>query len=205
VKRDARRRRKIADVSTAAAASPRTTTDDRPGRWWWVPLVAGVLGVIVGIVALAYPGPTLLAVGIIFGAYLAAWGTMLIVHAAADGGAPVFVRVLSVIVGALGLLAGLILLVRPGESVLTAALVLGFWWVVSGSMQLARGVTEPEGRVWNILIGLLGVVAGIIILAQPGIGVITLVYIVGIGLIFQGILEIAAAMSIRNLRKEGLA
>jgi len=170
-----------------------------------VPLVAGVLGVIVGIVALAYPGPTLLAVGIIFGAYLAAWGTMLIVHGATDGDAPVFVRVLGAIVGALGLLAGLILLVRPGESVVTAALVLGFWWVVSGSMQLARGLTEPEGRVWNILIGILGVVAGIIILAQPGIGVITLVYVVGIGLIFQGILEIAAAMAIRNLRKEGLA
>lgn len=170
-----------------------------------MPLVAGVLSVIVGIVALAYPGPTLLAVGIIFGAYLAAWGTMLIVHAVSGDDMGAFARIFGVIVGLLGVFAGLVLLVRPGESVLTAAWALGFWWTLSGVMQLARGIAESEGRVWNILLGFLGLAAGIIILAQPGIGVITLVYIVGIGLIFQGMLEIAAAMTIRRLRKEAFA
>jgi uncharacterized membrane protein HdeD (DUF308 family) len=154
---------------------------------------------------LAYPGPTLLAVGIIFGAYLAAWGTMLVVDSVATAGEPTFARILGVIVGLIGVLTGLVLLVRPGESVVTAALVLGFWWTLSGVMQLARGIAMSDGRVWNLVMGVIGLIAGIIILAQPGIGLVTLVWIVGLGLIFQGMVEIAAGFGIRRLHKEGLA
>jgi uncharacterized membrane protein HdeD (DUF308 family) len=192
-------------VSTAATAGPGVIREEEPGRLWWIPLVAGVLSLVVGLAALAYPGPTLLVVGILFGAYLAAWGTMLVVDSVRREGAPTFARVLGVIVGLLGLLAGLILLVRPGESVVTAALVLGFWWVLSGVMQLARGISTSEGRTWNVLLGLLGLVAGIVILAQPDIGLITLVWIVGFGLIFQGLIEIVAGLGIRRLHKAGLA
>ena len=138
-------------------------------------------------------------------AYLAAWGTMLVVDSVRGEGAATFARILGVIVGLLGLLAGLILLVRPGESVVTAALVLGFWWVLTGVMQLARGISMSEGRTWNVLLGVLGLVAGIVILAQPDIGLVTLVWIVGFGLILQGMIEIAAGWGIRRLHKEGLA
>ena len=196
---------RMAFVSTAAAAGPGVARDDAPGRFWWVPLIAGMLSVLVGVVALAYPGPTLLVVGILFGAYLGAWGTMLIVDSVSGEGSPTFARVLGVILGLLGVLAGLLLLVRPGESVVTAALVLGFWFVLSGVMQLARGISTSEGRTWNVLLGILGLVAGTLILAQPSIGLVTLVWIVGFGLIFQGVIETAAGFGIRRLHKEGLA
>ena len=201
---------KIGAVSSAAASDPAATDpggvrDRAAGRYSWIPLVAGVLSVIVGVVALAYPGPTLLAVGIIFGAYLAAWGTMLVVESVMTHGEPTFARILGVIVGLIAVLTGLILLVRPGESVVTAALVLGFWWVLSGVMQLARGISMSEGRTWNLVLGAIGLLAGIIILAQPEIGLVTLVWIVGFGLIFQGLVEIMAGWGIRRLRREGVA
>lgn len=196
---------KIRAMSSAAATSPGVAREEAPGKYWWIPLVAGVLSVIVGVVALVYPGPTLLVVGIIFGAYLAAWGTMLIIDSVTTHGEPTFARILGVIVGLLGVLTGLILLVRPGESVVTAALVLGFWWVLSGVMRLARGIAMSVGRTWNLVMGVLGLIAGIIILAQPEIGLVTLVWIVGLGLILQGMVEIAAGWGIRRLHKEGLA
>ena len=192
-------------MSTAGvSATPGVAADESAGRFWWLPVVAGALGGVVGIIALAYPGPTLLAVGIIFGAYLAVWGTMLIVHAVSGEGAPTVARVLGAIVGLLGVLAGLILLVRPDESVLTAAWVLGFWWTLTGVMQLAHGIGEAEGRGWNIFMGIVGLIAGIIILASPEIGLVTLVWIVGLGLIVHGMLEIASGMAVRRLHKEGL-
>ena len=191
--------------NAAATASPGVAREEAPGHYWWIPLVAGVLSVIVGVVALAYPGPTLLAVGIIFGAYLAAWGTMIIVDSVSTHGEPTFARILGVIVGIIAVLTGLILLVRPGESVVTAALVLGFWWVLTGVMQIVRGIAISEGRTWNLVLGAIGLIAGIIILAQPEIGLVTLVWIVGFGLIFQGIVEIAAGWGIRRLHKEGIA
>jgi uncharacterized membrane protein HdeD (DUF308 family) len=175
------------------------------GKYWWLLLVAGILTVLVGIVALIYPGPTLLVVGLLFGAYLAVWGAITLFHAVGDESMPVLVRVLEVVIGLIGLFAGLVLIVRPGQSVLTAALVLGFWWVVVGVLQVVRGAAVKEGRVWNILWGLIAVVAGAIILAQPGIGLVTLVWIVSLGLVIQGAVEIAAALGWRKLHKAGLA
>jgi uncharacterized membrane protein HdeD (DUF308 family) len=105
--------------------------------------------------------------------------------------------------GLLTVLAGLIVLVRPGESVVAIAWVVGFWWVLAGVMQLIAGIVEPDGRGWNIALGALGIVAGGVILAWPGIGLVTLVWIVGLGLILRGVGEIAAGLGIRKLHKEG--
>ena len=107
---------------------------------------------IVGFLALIYPGPTLLAVGLIFGIYLIFWGTMSILRGiAGDPGASTVWRVVLVLLGALTVVAGLILLVRPGQSVLTAAWVIGIWWVVSGVIQLVSGIAEPGDRAINII------------------------------------------------------
>ena len=110
-------------------------------------------------------------------------------------------RVLRVITGIIGIFVGLILLVRPGQSVLTAAYALGFWWVIVGMLQLAQGFAVSQHRGWNIAWGVLGIVAGAIILAQPGIGLLTLVIIVSVGLIFQGAMEIMMAMAMRRIAK----
>ena len=188
---------------TASAARISSAPGARIGRYWWIPLAAGLLTMLVGIIALVYPGPTLLAVGIIFGAYLVFWGGMYIVRGiAGEDELSTSLRMIFVLLGLLTVLAGLVLLVRPGESVLTAALVLGFWWVLTGVMQLARGFAVAEDRVSNLLLGLLGIVVGVIILAQPEIGLITLVWIAGIGLLLQGALEVAAGWQLRRLHHE---
>ena len=192
-------------MSTAAPASPAPIVAGEGGRYWWVLLVAGILTVLVGIIALLYPKPTLLVVGLLFGVYLAIWGGMTLFHAVGDESMAVLVRVLEVVIGLLALFAGLLLIVRPGQSVVTAALVLGFWWVVVGFLQLVRGIAMPEGRVWNLLWGAIAVVAGAIILAQPEIGLITLVWIVSLGLVIQGAVEIAVALGWRKLHKAGMA
>jgi uncharacterized membrane protein HdeD (DUF308 family) len=193
----------------AAAAVPPSVpselkTDSGAGKLWWLALAAGVLTTIIGLVALFFPEPTLLAVGIIFGAYLIFWGVMEILRGITDeSDMSTVLKVVYVILGTLTVFAGLILLVRPGQSVVLAALVLGFWWVVSGVMQFVVGIAQSEGRAWNLMLGALGMVAGAIILFQPAIGLVTLVWIVAIGLIVQGVIEIALGLQIRKLHKEG--
>jgi uncharacterized membrane protein HdeD (DUF308 family) len=155
--------------------------------------IAGLLSIVVGIAALAWPGPTLLAVGILFGCYFLTWAIGLLVRAVGTPDVPVGLRVLDVIVGVLALFVGLTLVVRPGASVATAALALGFWWVLLGAMQFVHGVVEPAGRVWNLIWGILGAAAGVLILGSPEIALGTLVLIVGIGLILQGTLELMVA------------
>jgi uncharacterized membrane protein HdeD (DUF308 family) len=191
-------------VAATTSNSIHAGADPRAGRYWWVPLAAGVVTVIIGFVALVYPGPTLLAVGLLLGGYLVFWGTMTVLRGVSgDTEASTAWRISLVVLGVITALAGLLLLVRPGQSVLTAAYVLGFWWVVAGILQLVVGFAVADRRVWNILLGLLGIVAGGIILAQPEIGLVTLVWIVSIGLIFQGALEIAAGLTVRRLHRTG--
>lgn len=176
---------------------------ERLGKYWWLALTAGILSIIVGIVALVYPGPTLLVVGIIFGAYLVIWGAMMLFGAAGDHAQPTAVKVIRIIIGILGALVGVVLLIRPDQSVLTLAFVLAFWFVFIGILQLSQGFSVKDGRAWNIVWGIVGIVAGVIILAQPEIGLVTLVFIVSFGLIVQGIMEIPLALAARKVYKAG--
>ena len=191
---------------TATTAPTTAGLPPSAGKYWWLALAAGVLSMLIGILALAYPEPTLLAVGLIFGVYLVIWGTTCVMRGASgaesmSGG----LRIVLILLGVLTVFAGLIAIVRPGASVVTLAWVVGFWWTIAGVLQLVHGIAVAEGRGWNIGLGLLGMVAGIIILAQPGIGLVTLVWIVGFGLLIQGAIEVAAGWQLRHLHKEGLA
>jgi uncharacterized membrane protein HdeD (DUF308 family) len=187
----------------AASAPPASQAPPvaHPGRYWWLALVVGILSVIVGVAAIFFPEPTLLAVGLLFGAYLVIWSAGVLARGIGEHDQDTVMRVLRVITGIIGIFVGLILLVRPGQSVLTAAYALGFWWVIVGLLQLAQGFAVTEHRGWNIAWGVLGIIAGAIILAQPGIGLLTLVIIVSVGLIFQGSMEIMMALAMRRIAK----
>jgi uncharacterized membrane protein HdeD (DUF308 family) len=159
----------------------------------WLAGVAGALSVVIGIAALVWPGPTLLAVGLLFGIYLTVWAVFALVRSIGAHDVPIGLRILDIVVSVLALLVGLALIDRPGASVATVALLLGFWWLFLGVMQLVHGVIDPVGRVWNVIWGIVGAIAGIIILASPEIALGTLVLVVGIGLILQGALELMVA------------
>jgi uncharacterized membrane protein HdeD (DUF308 family) len=176
-----------------------------PGQYWWIPFGAGLFTILMGIIILVWPGPSLLVVGVVIGAYLLVWGVATLVRGV--GGSDAMgagARVALVLLGLLSVIAGLFLVVRPADSVLAIAWVIGFWWVVSGVVQLTRGIVISHGRAWNIGLGILGIAAGTIILAEPKIGLATLVLISAIGLIIQGTLEAVAGWQLRDLHKAGL-
>ncbi|MBJ7471303.1 MAG: DUF308 domain-containing protein [Solirubrobacteraceae bacterium] len=189
--------------AASAATSPlAVSAEDLNYARWWIPVLVGVVGIIVGILALAWPGPTLLAVGLLFGIYLlfAGFGDL---FAAFNGqsSSSAFVRVLFGILGVVTIGAGFILLIRPAASVLVAAFVLGFWFLMAGSVQLVTGFAVREHRAWNLIFGVIGIVAGIAIVAQPGIGVITLVYIVSFTLIMRGVVSLTLGFAMRSAEK----
>lgn len=164
----------------------------------WLAGVAGVLSLLVGVAALVWPGPTLKVVGFLFGIYFVVWGIGLLVRGVAASGVSTGLRILDIVLAILALLVGLFLMVRPGASVAAVAWTLGFWWALSGILQIVHGIVERDGRVWNLVWGVIGAAAGIIILASPQIALGTLVLIVGIGLILQGLLELLLAFAPRG-------
>lgn len=170
----------------------------KPERWWIVALI-GVISIAAGILALAYPGITLLALGLFFGINLLVAGMFAVIVAADEDTGPGG-RALRMIVGFLAILAGLICLVRPGASVLALLLAVAFWFVMVGVADVTRAIVEPRGRFLSALLGVIGIAVGIVMVADPDIGLETLALIAGIGFIVRGTLEVFAGFALRGAR-----
>jgi uncharacterized membrane protein HdeD (DUF308 family) len=163
---------------------------------WWLFLVVGLVSTIAGVLAIAYPDITLLAIGIFAGVSLLFLGSMDIVDAIA--GTPES-RALSTIVGVLSLLAGLICLRRPGESLLAIVIVLGIYLVVAGVIRFVRSFSEREDRALLMALAILDVILGILILSLPGLSLVTLAVLFAISLLAHGIFSIILAFRLRSV------
>lgn len=164
---------------------------------WWVLALLGGLSILTGFLALAWPGPTLLLIGIWFGLLLLLVGAGDLAVAFSPS-ASTGRRIAAGILGVITIFAGTVLLFRPGASVLTAAWVLGFWFVVTGVLQFVQGITQAEARITNLLFGVIGTAAGAIILASPRIGLQTLILIAGLGFVVRGVVALTFAFALRG-------
>jgi uncharacterized membrane protein HdeD (DUF308 family) len=166
-------------------------------RNWWLFLVVGLVSIIAGILAIVYPDITLLALGIFAGVGLLFSGAIEI--ADAIGGEPES-RVLAAIVGVLSVIAGLICLRRPGESLLAIVVVLGIYLVVAGIVRFIRSFSTLEERRAQMALGILDAILGILILSLPGVSLVTLAVLFAISLLLRGGFMVWLAFKLRGAR-----
>ncbi|HEY9240902.1 MAG TPA: HdeD family acid-resistance protein [Streptosporangiaceae bacterium] len=174
----------------------------RLGRHWGWILFFGILMVIAGVFAVAWPGPTVLVLAVLFGLQILVSGIFSFINAfAADesGG----MRVWNVILGLLGILIGLWAIRHIIVSVVALALLIGIYWVAYGVAQIYTAIAHQEAphRGWLGFIGALSVFAGIIVIAWPGPSLVTLAIVLGVWLIIYGIMEIMLAFRVRSLHQ----
>ena len=160
-------------------------------------IVAGVLGTIAGILALVYPDITLLALALIAGINLLLLGAMSLVDAFSSDG-DTTTRVLAAVLGLLGIMAGLVVMRRPGESLLAVLIVLGIWLVVTGIVDFVRAFAEVEYRAFRLLTALVDVVLGGFILALPDVSLKTLALLIGIAFIVRGVISVVRGFQLRK-------
>jgi uncharacterized membrane protein HdeD (DUF308 family) len=166
---------------------------------WKSVLLTGILTVILGVMVLAWPGPTLLVAAIFFGAYLLVTGIAQIFHAFSlhiSGGG----RALLFISGAASLVLAVLAFRHIGDAILLLAIWIGIGFVFRGVATAASALSDHDtpARGWQIFLGVINVLAGIIILAYPFGTLPTLLLVTGIWLVVVGVLEIVGAFSIRK-------
>ena len=167
------------------------------GRNWWLFLVVGVISILAGILAIVYPDITLLALGIIVGVGLLFIGALDI--AEAIGGAPDS-RTLTSIVGVLSIIAGIVCLRRPGESLLALIVVLGVYLIVAGIVRFIRSFSELEDRAALMLLGIIDAIIGILILSLPKLSLVTLAVLFALSLMIRGAFMVYVAFKLRSVR-----
>jgi uncharacterized membrane protein HdeD (DUF308 family) len=170
---------------------------------WKSALLSGILAVILGILVLAWPGKTIIVAAIIFGAYLLVTGIAQVVfafslHVSAGG------RVLLFISGAASLILAVLCFRSLQDSILLLAIWIGVGFIFRGVATAVSAISDPTlpGRWWEIFIGGITLLAGVIVLASPFESIATLTLVVGIWLIVIGVFEAVSAFGIRKAGKD---
>ena len=184
---------------TAAADQAHGMLQDIADHWGLV-VVMGVLSIAIGLLAIFYPGATIVTVGIFFAAWLFVSGIYSLIGAFTRDG-DTGSRVLVAITGVLSIIVGWALLRSPFQSVEVFIFVLGIFWLVQGIMTFVSAFAFREGRGWRIFSGILGIIAGIVILTYPISSAVTLAVLGGIWLVILGITQIVAGFQIRSAGK----
>ena len=169
---------------------------------WKSALLSGILAVILGIVVLTWPGKTIIVAAIIFGAYLLVTGFAQVIfafslHVSAGG------RVLLFISGAASLILAVLCFRSLQDSILLLAIWIGIGFIFRGVATAVSAISDPTlpGRWWEIFIGGITLLAGVIVLASPFESIATLTLVVGIWLIVIGVFEAVSAFGIRSASK----
>ncbi|MEV6352657.1 HdeD family acid-resistance protein [Streptomyces hydrogenans] len=173
------------------------------GAAWQALLVAGLVALVLGVLVLVWPGASLLAAGVLFGLYLLFSGVMQLVaafgtHAAAS------LQVLAFISGALSILLGLFCFRGATQSILLLALWIGIGWLFRGITQTVAAASDPAmpARGWQVFLGIVSAVAGVVLIVSPLESVAVLTLLGGIWLIAVGAAEIVTAIQIRSRAKD---
>jgi uncharacterized membrane protein HdeD (DUF308 family) len=171
-------------------------------HWGWV-LAYGVLTLIAGVLVLAWPGETLLVLAVLFGVQLIVSGIFRFVAAFASEDLTGGTRVLLALLGVLSIIIGLWAVRHVLLTLLALTVFLGIFWVVNGVIDVFAALSHREmpARGWSIVMGILSVLAGIIVLAFPGLTLLGLAVILGIWLLVFGIMEMTAAFRLRALTR----
>jgi uncharacterized membrane protein HdeD (DUF308 family) len=171
-------------------------------RDWWVFAIRGIAAIVFGIGAFIWPGTTLTVLIFLFGAYALVDGVALLIALARGDAAARRDGWTVGIIGVLGIVAGVVTFVWPGLTALTLLYVVAFWAIATGVLQVVAAISlrrELEGEFWLALGGIASVVFGALLIASPGDGLLTLVWLVGIWAIVFGVSSLALAYRLRGI------
>jgi uncharacterized membrane protein HdeD (DUF308 family) len=165
-------------------------------------ILLGILAVILGIIAIVWPGVTVFALVILFAVYAFIGAGLEAMRAFSSRTAgPVLGYLLLALIS---LAAGVVAIVWPAPTALVLVLVIGIWAVAGGIVEVVNGFRGGESagtRTMYILTGLVSVAFGVLLFARPGIGAITLALLFGLFSLIYGISRITLGVQLRELHK----
>lgn len=175
---------------------------ERLARHWWLVALRGALAILFGVLALAWPGITIAALVLLFGAYALADGVVSLYSAVTRRDLSGSDRGWLTFQGIAGVAIGLMVFVWPGITALILLVLIAVWALVTGVLQIVAAMTlrRELRNEWLLLLGgVLSVIAGIILLVRPGVGALALVWVIGLYAIVYGIAQLVLGFRLRGM------
>ena len=169
-------------------------------RNWWALVLRGLFAVLFGIIALVWPGITLGALVLLYGAYALADGVFAIasVMAGRTWGRPWWSLLVE---GLVGIAVGIMTFAWPGLTALVLLYLIASWAFVTGIFEIVAAIRlreEIRGEWLLALSGILSVLFGVALVIWPGAGALALIWVIGAYAIAFGVLMIALGFRLRS-------
>lgn len=164
---------------------------------WWVYVLQGLVTLTLGLVALFWPGLTLLTLLYVVAAYAIIIGITDIVFSVSSMKANRSWWLMAL--GGVVLVGVSAFLLRNLDVALqTFAILIGVVFVVRGTLEIvAAALVESTGnRVLTFAMGVLSVIAGIVIWVYPLGGSLSFVWVLGLFAVIRGAIDIASASAL---------
>jgi uncharacterized membrane protein HdeD (DUF308 family) len=165
---------------------------------WKMLLVRGAIGIVFGIVAIAWPIHTAIALALLWGFWALTDGIGSIAQAFQPDSRGS--RLWLVVIGVIALVAAFFAITSPGMTAATLTWILGFWLIIRGVFELAGAFRSGQvmPRWLLVLNGLLSLLIGILFAANPGAGAVTIAVLLGVSALVWGVVLIAVGLSVRR-------
>jgi uncharacterized membrane protein HdeD (DUF308 family) len=166
---------------------------------WKSAIISGVLAVALGVAVLVWTGTSITLAAIFFGVALLLTGFEQ-VFLAFSVKTSTALRVLLIISGAAALVLAVIALSQFYDAWRLLAIWIAVGFIFRGVSTTISAISDPTlpGRFWNIVMGVLSLLAGVVIMAAPYSSLQILAYFVGYSLIFLGVFEVVTGFMIRR-------
>jgi len=158
--------------------------------------ISGIAAIAFGIAVFVWPGISLEALLALFGAFALLYGILvlgvgleLVAHRSTDW-------VPFTLNGLAGILIGMATFLFPGITALAFVYLIAGWAIVTGVFEIAAAFDMRElvkDGWWIGLSGALSVVFGLLIAVNPGAGVLTILWLIGLYSILAGAARLATA------------
>jgi uncharacterized membrane protein HdeD (DUF308 family) len=181
----------------AAAVEPLT-------RGWWLLLLKGIAGILFGISAFIWPGLTVLALTLLYGAFALADGVFSLAAAFTGGGDRAIPTWWLALIGLLGIAAGAVAFLWPGLTAFALVIMIGAWAVTIGVLEIIGAIWlrhEIEDEWLLIAAGILSVLFGLALLLRPAVGALALAWVIGAFALLSGLLHVAFAFRLKRVPK----
>jgi len=159
----------------------------------------GVIAILLGVVALVWPGISLGAFIAVFGAFALVDGVTALVTAIANSNS-IIPRWVLALDGVAGIAAGVVTFLWPDITALALLYLIAIWSLTTGALVIGAAISglrfEPAWLM--VLDGVISVVFGIALVAYPGSGILAIVWTLGIFAIFSGSSMLVAAFRLNQ-------
>lgn len=165
--------------------------------------VGGVAAIVFGVIALFWPGISLVALTALFGAYAFVYGAFalgaglqLIAHKSTEWVAPTLGGIAGIVIAAITFL-------HPGVTLLALTYLVAAWAFVTGVAMIVWAIEfwgAVDGAVWIALSGVASVLFGILVAVQPGSGLLAIVWVIGIYAVVAGVLQLVGSYRIHQMQ-----